>query len=199
MPFQNRVDPYGTLCFSSYRGQLMGNRGHLHKESQQIIRNFQLKRWIICVLDFKQRKRTLMQKGRYTELFFADEATALASGHRPCAECQRSRFNTFSTIWKTANQLSEATTQEIDEYLHKERTNPDKPFLIMEDLPDGVFMEYNSKPYLKNDGKIYSWSFGGYDGPIAWTENKKVKVLTPMSIVKTYSAGFLPDINLITI
>ena len=95
MPLQNRVTPFGALIATESRGTLMGNRGCLHDEQQRIRRPFVGKRWIICVLEFRGRHRAVMSPGRYTELFFLDEATALAAGHRPCAECQRSA--TFSS------------------------------------------------------------------------------------------------------
>ena len=97
MPRQNRVTPFGELIAISERGTLMGNRGVLHDEAGTIRRVWQLKRWILCVLMFKDRNRVVMSPGRYTELFFLDEATGLAAGHRPCAECQRARFLAFRT------------------------------------------------------------------------------------------------------
>ena len=98
-PKQNRVTPFSTLIATPARGTLMGNRGCLHDDHAQIRRPFQGQRWIICLLEFKGRKRSIMTPGQYTELFFLDEATALAAGHRPCAECQRDRFNLFREIW----------------------------------------------------------------------------------------------------
>lgn len=195
MPHQNRINPYKEICFSSHRGGLMGNRGHLHNERQEIIRNFQLKRWIICVLDFKERKRTIMQKGRYTELFFWDEATALAAGHRPCAECQRDKFNIFKSLWAKANDLETTTTQQMDEFLHKERTVRDKTVVRLADIPDGSFIEYDTQPFLKYRDKIYEWGFCGYKDGIHIGSEESVLLLTPLSIVKTISAGYLPQIN----
>lgn len=195
MPYQNRVNPYGEICFSTHRGGLMGNRGHLHNEHQKIIRNFQLKRWIICVLDFKERKRTIMQKGRYTELFFWDEATALAAGHRPCAECQRDKFNIFKSLWAKANDVETITTQQMDECIHGERTVRDKTVVRLADIPDGTFIEYDTQPFLKFKDKIYKWGFDGYKDGIHIGSEEPVLLLTPISIVKTISAGYLPQIN----
>src|SRR6266513_3430279 len=103
MPLQNRVTPFGELVVTRARGTLMGNRGSLHDTERRIRRPFAVKRWIICVLEFKNRHRTVMTPGQYTELFFLDEATALAAGHRPCAECQRARFTIFRAHWAAAN------------------------------------------------------------------------------------------------
>src|SRR5688500_8008085 len=99
MPRQNRVTPFGELIAAPARGTLMGNRGCLHDGDQRIRRLFVGKRWIHCVLEFKGRRRQVMAPGRYTELFFLDESTALAAGHRPCAECQRDRYLEFRRCW----------------------------------------------------------------------------------------------------
>src|SRR5262249_51513118 len=95
VPYQNRVDPFGAIIAHPAYGTLLGNRGCLHDNQERLLRQYQGRRWIICVLDFKGRKRRPMPPGRYTSLFFLDEATALAAGHRPCAECQRQRFTAF--------------------------------------------------------------------------------------------------------
>src|SRR5947207_4205626 len=108
----------------------MGNRGCLHDAHQRIRRSFACKRWIVCVLAFRGRKRTVMTPGRYTELFFLDEATALAAGHRPCAECWRARFLDYCNAWVLAHpsdrRLTSPTTEEIDRRLHSERVAPDR-------------------------------------------------------------------------
>ena len=113
VPLQNRVDPWGRLIADRARGSLMGNRGVLHDADQQIRKSHALKRWIICQLEFKGRRRQIMQPGQYTELFFLDEATALAAGHRPCAECQRERFNEFRTAWTAGGTDSETRDKPI--------------------------------------------------------------------------------------
>src|SRR5215470_4469247 len=125
MPFPNRVTPFNTLIATPARGTLMGNRGCLHDAQQQIRRDFRGQRWIICVLDFKGRQRTLMTPGHYTELFFLDEATALAAGHRPCAECQRARYELFRQHWAAAKPDLAASARpsadDMDRVLHAER------------------------------------------------------------------------------
>ena len=99
MPLQNRVTPLGELVADRARGLVYGNRGCLHDHEQRIRRSWQVKRWIACRLEFKGRTRELMQPGRYTELFFLDDAAALAAGHRPCAECRREDYNRFLEVW----------------------------------------------------------------------------------------------------
>src|SRR5271154_6206734 len=103
MPRQNRVNPLGEIIATSERGTFMGNRGVLHDDEGRIRRKWQGKRWLVCVLEFRGRKLKVMTPGRYTELFFLDEATALAAGHRPCAECRHARFLDFCNAWRTAN------------------------------------------------------------------------------------------------
>ncbi len=100
MPRQNRVTPFGEIIATSERGTFMGNRGILHDPDGRVRRKWVLKNWLVCVLEFRGRKRTVMTPNRYTELFFLDEATALAAGHRPCAECRHARFIDFCIAWK---------------------------------------------------------------------------------------------------
>jgi len=193
MPLQNRVNPYGEICFSEFRGNLMGNRGCLHNAQQQIVRPYQLKRWIICVLSFKQRKRPLMRNGLYTELFFWDEASALASGHRPCAECQRERNQEFKKMWQEANSELNAGLSDIDNFLHEERQNANKPYFRINELPGGVFVEYSEKPFLVFENKLFEWTFNGYLSAIDPPQNMTFKALTPVSIIKTIQYGFRPN------
>jgi hypothetical protein len=194
MALQNRVNPYGEICFSEFRGNLIGNRGCLHNKQQQIIRPYQLKRWIICVLSFKQRKRSLMSRGLYTELFFWDEASALASGHRPCAECQRERNQEFKKIWQDANSEPNVGLTEIDNFLHKERLNANKQYFPISELPSGIFVEYHEKPFLVYENKLFEWTFNGYLSAIDLPQNMIFKALTPASIIKTIQYGFRPNV-----
>ncbi|HEY0652814.1 MAG TPA: hypothetical protein VGD65_06790, partial [Chryseosolibacter sp.] len=100
---QNRVDPFGSIISTAARGTWMGNRGVIHNEQKQITRPFKHKAWITCVLEFKDRRRTVMSPGRWTELFFMDEATAFAAGHRPCFECRREDAKRFKECWLKGN------------------------------------------------------------------------------------------------
>ena len=138
MPLQNRVTPLGELVADQARGLVYGNRGCLHDEAGRIRRDFAVKRWIACRLEFKGRRRTrLLQPGRYTELFFLDEATAFAAGHRPCAECRREDYDRFVA-------LVGARADEIDERLHAERLDASRERRLhparLRDLPDGAFV-----------------------------------------------------------
>jgi hypothetical protein len=209
MPRQNRVTPFGTIVADSARGTLMGNRGCLHDAGDHPRRQYQSRRWIVCVLDFKGRKRAPMPPGEYTSLFFLDEATALAAGHRPCAECQRERFNDFRTHWAAANpELADGPTPSvdvIDRALHRERINGhhlqrDKVKLTYTEhlnaLPDGTFvmLEATETAYLVRNNALYPWSFAGYGQPIA-RRAATVQVLTPRSTVRALAHGYIPDVH----
>src|SRR4051812_10262552 len=121
MPRQNRITPFGEIIVTPERGTFMGNRGVLHDDQGRIRRLWQVKRWLVCLLEFRGRHRTVMTPGSYTELFFLDEATALAAGHRPCAECRHERFLAFCGAWKSGNRVSGSarpTANQIDDRLH---------------------------------------------------------------------------------
>jgi hypothetical protein len=204
MPRQNRVTPFSTLIATPARGTLTGNRGCMHDEHGQIRRAYQGQRWIICLLEFKGRRRAIMRPGHYTELFFLDEATALAAGHRPCAECQRERFNLFRDLWATANPRLAGTARPaatvIDAALHSERIagreQQHSECNSLDDLPDGTFVtdaEHSACLVLRQ--QLLRWSPAGYEVPSTPTINSPIRVLTPASIVRTLSAGYPVDIH----
>src|SRR5262249_33704005 len=118
MPRQNRVTPFGAIIATPERGTFMGNRGVLHDAEGRIRRTWQVKRWLLCLLQVRGRKRSILTPGRYTELFFLDEATGLAAGHRPCAECRRDCFKAFCRAWLAGNPGHDVTALAIDERLH---------------------------------------------------------------------------------
>ena len=199
---QNRVDPWGNIIKTTARGAWMGNRGLLHDESQTIRRPFKLKAWITCVLQFKGRHRKVMSPNLYTELFFFDEATSFAAGHRPCFECRREDAKRFKSFWLKGNPeygFNEDTPiGEIDKILHRERINKRGEKVIHEemlrDLPDGCFIELNGKAYLLANGKVFPWSPSGYDKGEPLPAEQYIKVLTPRSSVNAIRAGYLPQI-----
>jgi hypothetical protein len=182
----------------------MGNRGCLHNEQGRIARPYQGKRWIICQLQFKGRRRTLMAPGRYTELFFLDEATALAAGHRPCAECSRPRFKEFLAAWVRANPelANEASlsVDELDAVLHKERIAGKQKVVYPErlaNLPRGslVVMEDSKQPYLVLEDTLLAWQPEGYGERMARPDKLVVQVLTPRSVVRTLAHGYQAGIH----
>src|SRR6266545_3937706 len=152
MPLQNRVTPFGNLVAVEGRGLLMGNRGRLHDAERRIVRYAQGRRWIACLTSFQGRRRTVMSPGLYTELFFLDEAVALAAGHRPCAECRRDRFNAFRAAWAANGHSQLPSATEIDNRLHTERVAPDRSKRLctaaLDELPDGVFVVVEGHAFL---------------------------------------------------
>lgn len=201
---QNRVDPTGALIQTPARGAWMGNRGVIHNEEQHIVRPFKLKAWLICQLAFKDRHRQVMAPDRYTELFFFDEATAFAAGHRPCSECRRKAFNRFKTCWIISNPehgFNERTPiWKIDEILHKERINRSGVKLTHVEsartLPSGSMIIRNGRAGLYADGLFYPWTPFGYEEPIDHAP-AEVEVLTPRSVVRVFRAGYTPQMGLV--
>ncbi|GAB4512495.1 MAG: hypothetical protein OHK0046_12120 [Anaerolineae bacterium] len=197
MPRQNRVTPTGEIIATPARGTLMGNRGLLHDDEGRIRRAYQVKRWIICLLAYKGRWRPVMSPGQYTELFFLDEATALAAGHRPCAQCQYTRFMEFKTLWAVAHSLDaeKVRVDDIDTQLHAERTTPHKPQVNIETLPEGVFILWEEGPHLIQGDVLLPWQPEGYGPSVARPRDTNVTLLTPPSIVNVIRAGFRPIIH----
>jgi hypothetical protein len=203
---QNRVTPFGDIIATPERGTLMGNRGVLHDAEGRIRRVWQVRRWIVCVLEFKGRKRQVMTPGHYTELFFLDEATALAAGHRPCAECRRERFNAFRTAWRSAHPGTSAsplpTADEMDRRLHAERVGPDRSKRLFganrDEMPNGVFVRHaawgDGAYLIWNDG-LFTWTAGGYTRRLDRPKKAKVSVLTPEATVAAIRAGYAPAIH----
>jgi len=209
MPWQNRVTPRGEIVATAARGSCMGNRGCLHDEHGAIRRAYQVRRWIICLLEFKGRKLPIMAPGHYTQLFFLDEATALAAGHRPCSECQRAKFAAFRAHWATANadllDSSMPSVDAIDTVLHRERISDDhyqrnklkRTYSArLDELPDGAFvvLESSETPYLMRGDALLPWSFAGYGRPIA-RPRLVAQVLTPRSTVRALAHGYRADIH----
>ncbi len=194
-PRQNRVDPWGTLVATPERGLLMGNRGNLHDDAGVIVRDFRGDRWTICLLDFKNRHREIMQPGHYTELFFLDEATALAAGHRPCAECQRDRYLLFRDLWAETYAADIPSAAEIDRTLHAERWGNGQRLtypMRSGDVPDGAIVigPHDGSPYVRWRGRWAAWTFGGYLPGPDWGDDRVVYVLTPPSTVRVLAAGY---------
>jgi len=197
---QNRVDPYGQLIKTKARGACMGNRGVLHNHAQTILRPFKLKAWITCRLEFKGRKRPIMAPDRWTELFFLDEATAFAAGHRPCCECRRDDFNRFKHAWLKGNPEynfnGKTSIREIDKIIHQERLDRTGLKVTFNEktagIPDGSFVLFDHSPFLVWKNKLFQWSPFGYEKGIAIPEIDELPVLTPRSVVNAFRAGYIP-------
>ncbi len=199
MPLQNRITPFGELIATPARGTFTGNRGILHDAARNIRRHHAGRRWIICVIAFRGWRRTVMSPNRWTELFFLDEATALAAGHRPCAFCQHARYREFVDCWARGNpqhvQGRRVGADLIDAVLHAERLagRAKRTYgAMLSTLPDGsiVVPDGDIAPHLLLAGRLHRWSLQGYAVGAPSTD-MHAQVLTPMSIVAALAAGFV--------
>jgi len=189
-PLQNRVMPWGAIIADPARGLLMGNRGCLHDSAGQVRRQYRGRRWICCVTAFKGRGRALMQPGRYTELFFLDEAVALAAGHRPCAECRRASYDAFRDAWARAFGTRPGADA-MDSALHESRFGP-RPVVPVAGLPDGAMVGSPGAAALVLAGQALPFTPSGYGPPAALT---KAPLLTPPVLVEVLRAGYVPEVH----
>ena len=196
MPLQNRVTPAGEIIADPARGTLMGNRGILHDAQRRLgTARWRHPHWIFCRLAFKGRRREVMAPHRYTELFFLDEPTALAAGHRPCCECRREDFRRFQAAWRRAvgPDVSAGT---IDRALHRARVEPRSRRQIrfaapLDDLPDGTFVLLPdvAAALLVQGDRLHPWRPGDY-GPPRERRSGRATVLTPAPTVAVLRAGY---------
>ena len=200
MTLKNRVDPFGCITATPARGTLMGNRGILHDDQRTVQKTHAHQNWVTCALSFKGRKRPLMAQGQYTELFFLDEATSFAAGHRPCAECRRLRYKAFLAAWQQAHggaQGGRSLPQTIDRALHGARIRRREKVTFegpVTDMPNGTFCVDGDTPVLIWQGRQYRWSFEGYTPqatPLAGT----VRVLTPEPLIEVFRQGYQPEVH----
>jgi hypothetical protein len=202
MPLQNRVTPFSELVADPGRGLVYGNRGCLHDADGHIRRRYNGKRWIACLLEFRGRHRAaLQQAGRYTELFFLDEATAFAAGHRPCAECRREDYDRFGEIWRELHP-GQIGADAIDAQLHGERVDPASREQLrhkaaLSDLPDGTFVLRDCEPFLVVEAELLRWTAAGYVERVARPARDDAIVLTPPSLVAVLRAGWQPLVPLL--
>ncbi|WP_249693066.1 hypothetical protein [Stappia sp. WLB 29] len=201
MPLTNRVSADGGLHAVAARGTMMGNRGgRLHDPQTQTLgrARWRSRAWICCVLEFRGRRRKVMGAG-YTELFFLDEATALAAGHRPCFECRRADALRYRAAWQRAQGLSSPpSAPEMDRQLHGERTG-ERPVLALGDLemlPDGAMVRLGETILTRREGRWLTWSFTGYrpaePEALARAADTRAELLTPSASVAVLAAGFRP-------
>lgn len=203
MALQNRVEPGGAIVFSPARGTFMGNRGGaVHTPDRQIVRSYASRRWITCVLEFRGRRRSVMSPGRYTELFFLDEAVALAAGHRPCAECRRERYNAFRSAWSGSPNSTGAggpAADQMDVVLHRARIDGCKQKVTyqaaLRSLPDGCFVRIDGSMYLVWQDSLFLWSPAGYTQHRVRPSKLTVTVLTPEPTVHCLLHGYTPEIH----
>ena len=207
MPLQNRVDPFGAIHAVPERGLFTGNRGIIHDpETKTLLRKrWALQAWIICVCEFRNVRREPMGRNRpggkagWTELFFLDEVTALAAGHRPCFFCQRERAKDFVQRFGEVFGIVEPRAPQVDKRLHRERLasgghGTRLSMGALADLPDGTMISSGHKPYALRHGCALPWTFGGYRTPVDLDapELADPLLITPPTSVAVLRAGYRP-------
>jgi hypothetical protein len=201
MPLQNRVTPFGDIVAIAQRGLFTGNRGIIHDPATRTLlrRRWTTRAWIACVCDFKGRRRKVMATRSWTELFFLDEATALASGHRPCFYCRRADAVAFRAAWTAGNGGVPPRAPEIDLMLHRERLDEHHRKRLhplptaLDALPDGAMIAVDATAYLMIGGRPLCWSEHGYETPRK--PPASALLLTPPSTVRTLAAGYRPRLH----
>jgi hypothetical protein len=202
MPLRNRVTPLGELIADPARGLAYGNRGCLHDGQGRIRRHHATRRWIGCRLSFRGWHRgPLMQPGRFTELFFLDEATAFAAGHRPCALCRREDYLRLRAIWRELHPRLEAGADAIDAHLHGERLDTRgmqrhhaAPF---DELPDGAFVLEREEPRVVVGTGLWRWTPAGYVDRTQRPAAGQARVITPPSLIAVLGTGWRPLVPLL--
>lgn len=192
MPLQSRVSPFGDLFATSARGTLMGNRGgRLHDGDRKLTaRRWTSKQWICCRLDFNNRHR-IVWGDSYTELFFLDEVTAFAAGHRPCFECRRKDAERFAVLF--SDGAKRAAAPDVDRVLHAERLEGKEKRLHrmpIDALPDGAMIAQDAEVFALRSGHILPWTPSGYGVPLPRPRDIDVDVLTPPGILKVLTRGY---------
>lgn len=195
MPLQSRVSPFGELHADPARGTFMGNRGgRLHDGSRKLTaRRWVSKQWICCALSFKGRRRAVWGDS-YTELFFLDEVTALAAGHRPCFECRRSDANAFAQAWGRAYGATPRAA-EMDAVLHAWRLDGRAKRTHRCDiagLPDGAMIVMDGAAHAVRGDALLRWSPAGYQARSPRPHRMRVVTLTPPATVAVLAAGYRP-------
>jgi hypothetical protein len=200
MPLQNRVTPFGDIVATSERGMFTGNRGIIHDPDTKTLlnRRWASPDWITCTCDFRGRRRDVMATRSWTELFFLDEATSLAAGHRPCFFCRRADANRFRAAWEEGNGVTRAKAREIDAVLHRERLDGRIKRLhaldgAIGELPDGAMIGVGGESYLIVKGRVLRWSFTSYGATDDMLTD--AQLLTPPSTLKALRAGYRPVLD----
>jgi hypothetical protein len=207
MPRQNRVTPYGELIAVPDRGTFWGNRGALLDREGRLARYSRGQAWAICVLSFKGRRRQQWMPGRLTELYFLDEATGLAAGHRPCGECRYRDYQAFKRAWGGGSSRGGGSlpgggspgAREIDAHLHADRlAGPGERRTYqapLAGLPGGTMVDIGGEPWLVHDGRLLAWTPGGYRQRPVEGPDGPVTVITPRATVAVLAAGYRPVLH----
>jgi hypothetical protein len=200
MPLQNRVTPQGDIVATPHRGLFTGNRGIIHDPATRTLlkKRWSSPAWLTCVCEFRGWRRKVMGTRSWTELFFLDEATAFAAGHRPCFFCRRDDANRFRAAWAKGNAVASPLAREMDAVLHRERLDRGNKRLHplpmpLSELPDGAMVQAAAESYLIARGKTLRWSFEGY-APANF-DAASTTLLTPPSTLRAMVAGYRPVLH----
>ena len=198
-PLQNRVTPLGDIIATPHRGMFTGNRGIIHDpRTKTLTRRWASRAWLTCVCEFRGWRRKVMGGRSWTELFFLDEATAFAAGHRPCFFCRRDDANRFRAAWEEGNGVRRVLARDIDAVLHRERLSGAKKRMhalpmSLQELPDGAMLQEGAESYLVLQSRALKWSPAGYRN--APNAIKDAMLLTPPSTLRALSAGYRPVLH----
>lgn len=191
---RNRVTPTGEIVAIDQRGLFLGNRGSIHRE-REIVRPWQVRRWITCALTYKDWRAPMWEPGRWTPLFFWDEAVALAAGHRPCSLCRHRDFVRWMDGWEAATG-ERPKVDPVDRVLHEQRTGAPKP-KAWRDLPVGTFAVVDDVPHLVLADRLVPWrpTPDAYGAARARPRAGRALVLTPTATVAVLASGYEPVIH----
>jgi hypothetical protein len=198
-PMRNRVTPTGDIVAIELRGAWLGNRGVLH-QGTDVVRFHRSELWITCALEHKDWQLPQWAPGHFTVLFFHDEATALAAGHRPCALCRRDAYDKYRRAWATGNGMAVPRAKEIDRRLHAERImrGSHQRRLHLSSwptVPAGAFVLLDGQPTLVFDGTVVPWTIHGYGVAASRPLDGTVELITPPSTAEALRAGYQPQID----
>ncbi|MFB6450731.1 hypothetical protein [Bradyrhizobium tunisiense] len=200
MPLQNRVTPTGDIIATPHRGLFTGNRGIIHDPATKTLlrKRWSSPAWITCLCEFRGWRRPVMARRSWTELFFLDEATAFAAGHRPCFFCRREDAKRFRAAWEAGNGASGISAKAMDAVLHRERLDRGRKRLHLlpvplADLPDGAMVQQGEDSFLVLQGRALLWSPAGYSG--VERQLGEAALLTPPSTLRALTAGYTPVLH----
>jgi hypothetical protein len=200
MPLQNRVTPTGDIIATAHRGMFTGNRGIIHDPATKTLltKRWSSPAWITCVCEFRGWRRKVMGRRSWTELFFLDEATAFAAGHRPCFFCRRDDANRFRAAWEEGNGITDVRAREVDNVLHRERLDHGRKRLHplpvpVAQLPDGAMVQAGEESFLIVQGRALQWSMAGYSDADSAIDG--AMLLTPPSTLRALNAGYRPVLH----
>jgi hypothetical protein len=200
MPLQNRVTPTGEIIATPHRGMFTGNRGIIHDPATKTLlhKRWSSPAWLTCVCEFRGRRREVMGRQSWTELFFLDEATALAAGHRPCFYCRRDDATRFRSAWAKGSGVNDISAKAMDAVLHRERLDRGRKRLHelpmpLAELPDGAMVQQGDESFLIVQGRTLLWSPAGYVPDSRKLTN--ALLLTPPSTLRAIIASYEPVLH----